>query len=123
MLRLGHAFQIAKGCNISILRPSSSAALPDPAWGPQAAEQVLVEDLNDRRTRHLPPAVSFSLRVPDRETVAIDRRIPGTVAAGTRRRHPLCRPVAKYRSPILKLRQVLRARSIVFGNSPVNTDL
>jgi hypothetical protein len=52
------------------------ATLLDPAWGPQAAEQVLVEDL-DPSNPAFATAVSFSLRVPDRETVAIDRRIPG----------------------------------------------
>ena len=114
VLRLGHAFQIAEGLQHLDLETEFVAALPDPAWGPQAAEQVLVKDLDavEPGVCHRGELLVEGARQGDRG----DRPTHSwTVATGTRRRHPLA---DQWQIPVahLKLGQVLRARSIVFGN-------
>ena len=88
VLRLGHAFQIAERLQHLDLETELFAALPDPAWGPQAAEQVLVEDLDavEPGVCHRGELLVQGARQGDRG----DRSTHSwTVATGTPRGHAL----------------------------------
>ena len=88
VLRLGHAFQVAEGLQHLDLETEFVAALLDPAWGPQAAEQVLVEDLDpvEPGVCHRSELLVEGARQGDRG----DRPTHSwTVATGMRRGHAL----------------------------------
>ena len=126
VLRLGHAFQVAEGLQHLDLETEFVAALPDPAWGPQAAEQVLVEDLDavEPGVCHRGELLVEGARQGDRG----DRPTHSwTVATGMRRGHaladqwqelagvppaPLCRGAGRCPSMLnwLRRRPVARGR-------------
>src|SRR6476620_6370635 len=88
VLCLGHAFEVAERLQHLDLETEFVAAFPDPPWGPQAAEQVLVEDLDavEPGVGHRGELLVKGARQGDRG----DRPTHSwTVATGMRRTHAL----------------------------------